>query len=247
MVLAIQDRRSEAADQISSIITSACWIMLVWIGLSLLLLVSFVFFFFVDVVVGGLFLVCLVFFIVNFAIGVVVVFGLYFLVSSSVITTGAVDCGGVCVGAVIFGGVIGLYCLAGLVLAVLSVTTDDSELSVIVLCVLLSSFGLCSCAAVVGVTPVGATPIVVFQISWNTTNALYEFFVVFLFLVLVRGLVLDSTGRRFCLVCVIVVLFVSLVLDVAVVVGASCIKVHFHAAAATAGATVSSLIVFRFA
>ena len=50
----------------------------------------------------------------------------------------------------------------------------------------------------------GIFDVVVFQIAWNTTNTLYVFFVVFLFLVLGRG-----TGRRFCLVGFVVV-FVGL-------------------------------------
>ena len=57
----------------------------------------------------------------------------------------------------------------------------DSALSIIVLFVAL--FGL--------VTPVGVQGGIfgggVFQIAWKTTNALYEFFVVFLFLGLVLG------------------------------------------------------------
>ena len=57
-------------------------------------------------------------------------------------------------------------------------------------------------AAVVGTTSVG----VAVPIAWKATNALYEFFVVFLFLVLVLGVILGSTGLQFCLVGVIVVL-----------------------------------------
>ena len=87
--------------------------------------------------------------------------------------------------------------------------------------------------------------VVVFPIAWNTTNTLYEFFVVFLSLVVLDlYLILGPTGRRFCSVGVIVVLFVSVVLDGAV--GAvGCIKVDFRAAAA-AGTTTSSSVVFVF-
>ena len=90
-----------------------------------------------------------------------------------------------------------------------------SDLLIVGLCVLLSSFGLYPCglvgAAVFGATSIvvqrGVFVVVVVQIAWNTTNALYEFFVVFLFLVLSLGLILGPAGCRFCLVGVIVLLF----------------------------------------
>ena len=66
---------------------------------------------------------------------------------------------------------------------------------------------------------------------------------VFLFLVLDLGLILVPTRRRFCLVGVIVVLFLSVVLDGAVLAVASCIKYDVRAAAA-AGAAASSSVVF---
>ena len=91
-------------------------------------------------------------------------------------------------------------------------------------CVQGGNFGV---VAAVVVTPVGATPIVVFQIAWDTTSALYEFFVVFLFIVLGLGLILGPTRRRFCSVGVIVVLFLSAGLDGAAVALFACIVGFF--------------------
>ena len=132
--------------------------------------------------------------------------------------------------------------------AVCSLITDwiaavGLGLVVIVFFILLSLFGLYSCclgiAAVVGAAPgivQGSIFVVVaVPIGWKATNILYGFFVVFLFLVLGRGVVLDTTGRRFCLVGVVVVLFLSIVLDGAVVAVVSCIKGDVRAAAAVVG------------
>ena len=77
--------------------------------------------------------------------------------------------------------------------------------------------------------------------AWNATNALYELFVVRLDLVL--GLILIPVGRRFCLLVVIFVLFVSMVLDSAVA-AVACVKVNFRVAAA--GAAASLLVGFNF-
>ena len=83
--------------------------------------------------------------------------------------------------------------------------------------------------------------VVAVPIAWKATNALYGFFVVFLFLVLGRGVVLGPTRCRFCLVGVVVVLFLPVVLDGAVGAVVSCIKGDVRAAAtAAAGAMVSS-------
>ena len=68
--------------------------------------------------------------------------------------------------------------------------------------------------------------VVAVPIDWNAMNALYEFFVVFPFLVLDLGMILVPTRRQFCLVGVIVVLFLSVVLDGAVV-AVACIVVVF--------------------
>ena len=77
----------------------------------------------------------------------------------------------------------------------------DSALSIIVLFVAL--FDLMTQVGVHGGIFGGR----VFQIAWNTTYALYEFFVVFLFLGLGVGLILDPTRCRFAFVTGVVVVF----------------------------------------
>ena len=75
-------------------------------------------------------------------------------------------------------------------------------------------------------------------VAWNATNALYEFFVVFP--VIVLGLILGLVGRLFCLLVVIVVLFISMGLDGAGAVA----SIEFDVRAA-AGVVTSALVIFQ--